>query len=46
MEGLETDTGEADNGMQGVQRKVIHVDMDAFMPQSSSAIIQSCAASR
>lgn len=30
MEGSETSTSEADNGMQGVQRKVIHVDMDAF----------------
>ena len=30
MKRAETDTGEADYGMQGVQRKVIHVDMDAF----------------
>ena len=30
MEGSQTRTGEADNSMQGVQRKVIHVDMDAF----------------
>lgn len=30
MEGSETRTGEVDYGMHGVQRKVIHVDMDAF----------------
>lgn len=30
MEASEANIGEADNGMHGVQRKIIHVDMDAF----------------